>query len=425
VDGETLDLQSYTLGNSKAREAVATSFAVNPALANGSADADTRQGRTAYHRAIVDQLTQLEIKVAKIKSGESIRTANVIELKDVEVRPIHWLWPGRIPKNRVTILAGDPDAGKSFVTLDIAARVSASIPWPDGCHPATAAPPNSRVLILSAEDNAHDTIKPRLLAMHANCDNIRIMEGVSVTAPDGDTQPYEFDLDYYLDVLETQIAQYEPVMAIIDPIHAYMGDVDSHKNSEVRKVLKGLGHVAERTETTFLAVMHLNKNTAGKAIHRASGSGAYTAAARAVHLAVKDKDDHPEDEADRRRLLLTIKLNIARHPPGLAYRIGDDLQIEWGAEPVTTTADEALAETSPKRGPAPEEREACKEALLEYLGDHGTSPVNAVTQHLRDYHEHSQRTIDRARTELKKEGKIAYDRIASVCYWKPVPKKED
>src|SRR5579862_2367724 len=46
--------------------------------------------------------------------------------------PPAWLWEGRIPLGRVTLLEGAAGAGKSFVALDLAARVTKGTPWPDG-----------------------------------------------------------------------------------------------------------------------------------------------------------------------------------------------------------------------------------------------------------------------------------------------------
>ena len=43
---------------------------------------------------------------------------------------VQWLWPGRIPHGMVTLIAGAEGAGKSFVALDIAARVSRGLGWP-------------------------------------------------------------------------------------------------------------------------------------------------------------------------------------------------------------------------------------------------------------------------------------------------------
>ena len=42
----------------------------------------------------------------------------------VRREPLRRLWEGRIPLGKVSLLAGDPALGKSFVTLDLAARVS-------------------------------------------------------------------------------------------------------------------------------------------------------------------------------------------------------------------------------------------------------------------------------------------------------------
>ncbi len=47
-----------------------------------------------------------------------------ILLSDVEPEQVEWLWPGRIPLGKLTILEGDPDKGKSVMTLDFAARVT-------------------------------------------------------------------------------------------------------------------------------------------------------------------------------------------------------------------------------------------------------------------------------------------------------------
>ena len=44
---------------------------------------------------------------------------------------VRWLWRGRIPLGRITLLVGRPGEGKSFFTMDAASRVSTGSPWPD------------------------------------------------------------------------------------------------------------------------------------------------------------------------------------------------------------------------------------------------------------------------------------------------------
>ena len=68
-------------------------------------------------------------------------------MADVESRPTNWLWPLRIAAGRITLLVGMPGIGKSFVTCDMAARVSTGSPWPDGSEC-----PQGSVILISAED---------------------------------------------------------------------------------------------------------------------------------------------------------------------------------------------------------------------------------------------------------------------------------
>jgi hypothetical protein len=57
-------------------------------------------------------------------------------LADVAPQAVPWLWPERVALGRITVLVGRPGAGKSFLALDLAARVTAGAPWPDGgCSP--------------------------------------------------------------------------------------------------------------------------------------------------------------------------------------------------------------------------------------------------------------------------------------------------
>jgi len=36
--------------------------------------------------------------------------------------PVQWLWPGRFALGKLSLIAGEPGLGKSFLTLDMAAR---------------------------------------------------------------------------------------------------------------------------------------------------------------------------------------------------------------------------------------------------------------------------------------------------------------
>jgi AAA domain len=91
-------------------------------------------------------------------------------LSEVTVAPVRWLWPGRIPLGKLTILDGDPGLGKSLITLDLIARITTGRGMPDELDTVLrelAWEPHGAVL-LSAEDGLGDTIAPRLLAAGAD-----------------------------------------------------------------------------------------------------------------------------------------------------------------------------------------------------------------------------------------------------------------
>jgi hypothetical protein len=143
-----------------------------------------------------------------------------------------------------------------------------------------------------------------------------------------------------------------------------MGGTDSHKNAEVRAALHPLGEVAQRYGVCVLAVTHLNKGTGMKAMHRVTGSIAFTAAARVVFAVAKDEVD-PEG---RRRLFVPVKNNLGNDQSGFSFGtqvvaispLIEAPRIAWG-DKVTITADEAL---SP---PPPEEERGALEEAREFL----------------------------------------------------------
>ena len=234
--------------------------------------------------------------------------AIIRRLTSVAREQLEWLWPGRIPLGKLTLLAGDPGLGKSFVTLDIAARVSRGASWPDL---ALLNQSPAGVVLFNAEDDLADTIAPRLDKAEADDRNVVAVEGVAMM---GHRRCFslEQDLPRLAEVVEQNPGTR---LVVIDPISAYTGKVDSHNNTEVRGLLAPLAEVAGRYHLAIVAVTHLSKSGGTKAVYRAMGSLAFAAASRAVWAIVKDLND------PQRRLFLPAKLNLAQDPDGMAYRI--------------------------------------------------------------------------------------------------------
>jgi len=287
---------------------------------------------------------------------------------DIEPQPIQWLWPQRFALGKLSLIAGDPGLGKSQLTLDMAARVSQGTTWPaDGTDA-----PQGGVLIVSAEDDAKDTIVPRLMAAGADLQHIRIAE---LVIDYGTETPIERELliDRDVKLIEHEImAMGNCRLVIVDPISAYMGRTDTHNNADVRAILLPLSKLAQRCNVAVIAVSHLNKAAGGNANYRVSGSIAFTAAARAVYVVTKDQDD------PKRRLMVCVKNNLGDDETGLAYRIETKANgvpyLDWEDEIIEIPAEDALnPDIEDKRGA----RDEAKEFLHDFL-EHGPAKAQDV-----------------------------------------------
>lgn len=261
------------------------------------------------------------------------REPKLTRMAEIEARPTSWLWPGRIAEGRITLICGMAGLGKSFLTCDVAARVSIGANWPDDSQSSSGS-----VIFASTEDDPHDTIRPRLDAHGADVTRIHLLEGITLTKGDqvGETA---FTLQDVA-MLESSLKRVgDCKLVVIDPIGSYLGSgINSHKDDEVRSVLTPVSKLAERYRVAVLIVAHRRKSSANYADDTVLGSRAFTAVARTVfHLS-------PDSEKRERRLLLPGKNNLAAVASGLAFTIsGNPAHIVWESDAIELTADDALA----------------------------------------------------------------------------------
>jgi hypothetical protein len=273
---------------------------------------------------------------------------------------VEWIWRGRVPRGMLTVFAGDPKLGKSLTTIGMAAAVSRGVALPGDESPDS---PGS-VIILCAEDDVARTIVPRLKAAGADLNRVHILEAVFLA--DG-TEAWP-SLNRDLDAIEQAAASVEDCrLIIIDPVSAFMGEIDDHKNTELRGVLSRVKAFAERTNAAVVLVTHLSKGGGTNPKHRIIGSIAYLGSARASFLFVKDWND----PTGRRVLMCENGCNLVASVPTLAYVIADEGEgpvVEWAEEPVDISAADALAAESvdPRER---NERATCDKWLREMLAN--------------------------------------------------------
>jgi hypothetical protein len=161
-------------------------------------------------------------------------TLLVRPVSEIETRQLEWLWRQRIPRGKISLLVGNPGLGKTLLTAGIVATVTTGGLWPVSGD--SAAPGN--VVFVSAEDDVADTLRPRFEAAGADLNRVYVLQGViAAYTTEGRVRPRMFDLQRDLEGLRRKLTEIDNVAAvIIDPISAFLGDVDSHRNDQIRAV---------------------------------------------------------------------------------------------------------------------------------------------------------------------------------------------
>lgn len=352
------------------------------------------------------------------EQDDEFEEAIAVRLSDVREEPLEWLWPIRVPLGKLTLLAGDPGLGKSFMTVDMAARVSTGRGWPD-C-PGTSQPVGS-VILFNCEDDVADTVLPRLLKAGGDPTKVIAIQGVRTTDSKGKKRERGFMLDQDLPTLiETIEANPDARLLVIDPISAYCGGIDGHKNTDVRGLLAPLAAIASKYRIAVVMVTHLSKGSREKAVYRSMGSLAFAAAARSVWHVAKDHDD-PE-----RRLLLMTKMNVCVESTGLAYRLTDGV-VCWEEGAVDMTADDHLALEGANSSGSADTGQAVIDAaewLTDKLSDRSLAAV--AIQDMAEDQGISRTTLKRAKKKAEVQNqRLGFGPGSEVWWTLPPPKSTD
>ena len=277
--------------------------------------------------------------------------SRIVRLSDVEPEEVSWLWPGRIALGKLTLLDGDPGQLKSTIALDIAARVTTGRPMPDDTTGVEGG-----VVLMTFEDGLADTVRPRLDAAGADASRVVALQGVG-TGDDERLPAIPEDLD----ALRTAIAAVGAVLVIVDPLMAALtGEVNSHRDQDVRRALAPLARLAEELGVAVVVVRHLNKGQGQRALYRGGGSIAIGGAARAVFLAADDPDVEGE------HILAAVKINITVAPPAMRYR---PVEAENGTVAVDWLGTSAHKADALLDQPGSSEERSAQDEAIDFLSD--------------------------------------------------------
>jgi hypothetical protein len=217
----------------------------------------------------------------------------------IKRQPVRWLWREHIPEGKLVVVAGRPEKGKSLLTTLVTAEVSQ----------------NFAVIMSSHEDDADDTLVPRLEVAGADMDNVHIWKkGVSLPRD--------------LRALRSEVDRVGAALVVMDPIASHTR-ASIYNTTAIREALGPLRDMADDTNVSFLFVHHIIKNVDMKGDPQnaiGGAGGGIGAMVRCAYLFGESPDDIDE------RLMVQLKCNIAPHRPGLRFELDvEDLDDETDA----------------------------------------------------------------------------------------------
>jgi putative DNA primase/helicase len=338
-------------------------------------------------------------------------TPNLHCLADLAEQPVQWLWPGRIPRGALTLLCGEAGRGKSLLALDLAARVTSALPWPDG-RPSDSP---GDVLILSAEDSIGRTVRSRLIAHGADLERVFYLNSGAWADPNqpletlrvGEASPAASRLGFpswsscalYRDARDLKGAlEYLPEcrLIVIDPMPAYLEAGRLNSLEAAREFLGPLASLADRTGAAVIAVMPRDSCPTDK---RQYAERALAEMARAIYL-IDCHESAPDGYA-----LLPLKSNLGDSRTALSFSVTgvpeeSAARIAWNAAPFEFSPRDLVPINRGRTAPAPRQTEVDR-AIAWLQGALAAGPVPSCELAKRALAAGiSTKTFNRARTRL-------------------------
>jgi len=337
--------------------------------------AESKNGQPVNFAEIFDLVARAQDLETDHGQGKTALTC----LGEIAPVPIQWLWQPFFPAGKISLIGGDPGAGKSWFCLDLAARVSGGFPWPD-FKPNRV---SGKIIFLAGEDTAADILRPRFDSLSGDPSKLFVFSKteLDLSSPEG------------IKILESEIVRLSDVrLLVIDPVLDFSGKTDPNSSQRVRpELMSPLARLAEKFNLTILLVMHLNKAQALSAIYRVGGSvSAWVGKSRAAFIIFRDRND------PKRRVFSPIKANLAPEDPAqLAFRLIAG-RLEFENDPVKIDMAEHLGPEQ-RREDAPQLAEAA--VFLRDLLKDGPVAAKEIQQEARAAGI-ALRTIERCKPEL-------------------------
>lgn len=308
--------------------------------------------------------------------------ADLVNMADVTPRRVEWLYPGRIPRAKISMIVGAPAVGKSTLGQRIATDYT-----------------RGNVLILTSENEPAEVLAPRIEA-HADDPGRYHVYPLALGLDDPTAQAE----------VRALVDRIRPELLIIDPVASFTGAANTHRHAELRsRVLDPLGALASETGCTVLLIAHTAKGSGDRtSVYAAEGSIGWATAARSILVAGEHGDDGGYALAHAKCSVGPLAPTVEYSLVGVETSAGPVGVVAWGDES-DISADELVA-----RKPQGQRKAAEREALEWLVGELEAGPVDADQIVARAQAENiSKRTLDRA----KKRAQVRSRRNGATWVW--------
>ena len=313
--------------------------------------------------------------------GEGLLFPSLREIAET-LPPIEWLWPDWIPRGMITLLGAVPGAGKSYLALDLARRIIAGEPFPDGA----AQPLPGRSVVYVDAESVPQILSERARLWQMDTSRLYLMQPAGKLYIDfGDPA----DRDHLVEMA----LHLDPALIVVDSLGSISSKGENNVE-DVRDLLGFLNRLALDTQCGLLLIHHLRKRGVLPLVDVLTvddfrGSSHIIAMSRSV-LGLSIVQSGPEPDRNGPRRLEVIKTNLTRHPEPLGMTFKPlhpkGAWIEYSTEP-------------PQPYRQPTKTEECSAWLVSLLEESGAARPQEIVEQA-EAEGYSRRTVYRAREIL-------------------------